>query len=105
MVGFFILAVLPKICPNLPLPSKLKSLFETVSWKPFIILDVSNSEQIPIPSPPIARKLAYEENVSEPLKNKKRNANLRLINFFKFIQVLVSEIGSHLLSIYYLLIT
>ena len=50
-------------------------------------------------------KLAYEENVSEPLKNKKRNANLRLINFFKFIQVLMLEIGSHLLSIYYLLIT
>jgi len=40
----------------------------------------------------------------EPLKNKKRNASLRLIYFFKFIQVLGSEIGLHLLSIYYLLI-
>jgi len=41
----------------------------------------------------------------EPLKNKNRNASLRLVYFFKFIQVLGSEIGLHLLSIYYLLIT
>ena len=57
IVGYFILSVLPKICPSLPLPSKLKSLFETVSWNPFIILDVSMREQTPIPSPPIARRL------------------------------------------------
>ena len=69
------------------------------------MLEVSKREQTPIPSPPIARRLTYEENESEPLKNKKRNASLRLIYFFKFIQVLGSEIGLHLLSIYYLLIT
>ena len=104
-MGFSILNVLPKICPSLPVPSNLKSLFETVLWNPSMILEVSKREQTPIPSPPIARRLAYEENVSEPLKNKKRNASLRLIFFFKFIQVLGSEIELHLLSIYYLLIT
>ena len=75
---------LPKICASLPFPSILDNFPEIILSKPLIILEVSMRALTPIASPPIARKLAYDENVPV-FENKKRNAILKLTGVFKII--------------------
>jgi hypothetical protein len=77
----------PKICASLPFPSILDNFSEMILSKPLIILEVSMRALTPIASPPIARKLAYDENVPV-FENKKRNAILKLTGVFKIIQAL-----------------
>ena len=64
----------------------LDNFSEIMLSKPLIILEVRIRAQTPIESPPIARKVAYEENVPDVFENEKRNAILRLTGIFKVTQ-------------------
>ena len=86
ITGSLIFIVFPRIFTSLPFPSRLDNFSEIMLSKPLIILEVRIRAQTPIESPPIARKVAYEENVPEVFENEKRNAILRLTGIFKVTQ-------------------